>query len=338
MKLLLNGRWELLISPLQKYINTIKITPLILLKKWINDYQSPFFLSKYLKDGKYNAVHMNSRFDIIFLFKQKNVKYIFESHWFHPWISFSLGWNITENRLKKIIFLFGYPFFKLCFLYNIKRVDLYYVSIPGIAAYLNGKYQARRLPNPIDMELFCKKESSLALWSDQDIKIFYPTGFRKIKNSKFALQLMVKLQEKYKNIKFYIIKTHTHNLKKYHNILSQIEKNIIWLNKVERNQLPNYYNADRDCILGSFYPNKYYAILNMIELEAMACQAPIVCHDMHEIIFEPLDNIFDLIVKLIEDKSFAQAYIQKNYNYVLNTHADNIIAKKYESDLLQLYS
>ena len=157
MKLLLNGRWELLISPLQKYINTIKITPLILLKKWINDYQSPFFLSKYLKDGKYDAVHMNSRFDIIFLFKQKNVKYIFESHWFHPWISFSLGWNITENRLKKIIFLFGYPFFKLCFLYNIKRVDLYYVSIPGIAAYLNGKYQARRLPNPIDMELFCKK-------------------------------------------------------------------------------------------------------------------------------------------------------------------------------------
>lgn len=83
MKVLVNGRAELLITPLQQYFQHLKIIPLIDLIK-SNDYSSPFSLKKIIKTHTFDIVHMNSRFDSILFFKRKGIKYIFESHAIHP--------------------------------------------------------------------------------------------------------------------------------------------------------------------------------------------------------------------------------------------------------------
>ena len=75
------------------------------------------------------------------------------------------------------------------------------------------------------------------------------------------------------------------------------------------------------------------AMLNMVELEAIACRAPIVAMDVFEIIKVPYDKIMDLSFKVLENKDFKKTYIDTNYNYVKNTHSVENVAKLYESIL-----
>ncbi|MDO4713484.1 MAG: glycosyltransferase family 4 protein [bacterium] len=302
-----------------------------------NEYTAPLGIWKVSQSQTFDIIHMHTRMDSILFWKRSKVKYIFESHGFHPGISFRYAWLFTESWGKRLILILCYPLFQVCFWYNIRRMDRYYVSIPGIAAYLKGNYDARWLPNPVDTELFQRRSSCLRL-DPHKVNIFYPTGFRKIKNSEFALALMLQLQEKYPTICFYLIKTHTQHLKPYLPALRKLEKNIVWIEKVPREEMASYYSAEWDCVLGSFFPEKWYAILNMIELEAMACKAPVLGHDLYEVLFEPLENMFALACKLIEDTRFKAEYIQRNYNYVLATHSLAVVAKHYEADLKSLYT
>ncbi|MDR2640881.1 MAG: hypothetical protein LBC61_06395 [Candidatus Peribacteria bacterium] len=92
----------------------------------------------------------------------------------------------------------------------------------------------------------------------------------------------------------------------------------------------NLYSANWDLVLGAFYYEKFAAILNTIELEAMACKAPIIACDLNEIIFKPLDEIENLAYKIIDDKEFRKAYVEKNYKYVLKVHSTKNVAKIYE--------
>lgn len=338
MKILINWRGENLIKIIENYSSKVSVVGLHD-DLWYQrtDFSTWKLLHKEAKIRKYHIVHMNSRFDSILFFKRKGIKYIFESHAIHPWISLKYSLLITESFRKKLLITLAYPMIKLCYWYNIKRFDLYYVSIPGIAAFLNGKYGEKWLPNPVDTFHFYDKEPALEL-DKTFINIFYPTGFRKIKNSEFALQLMLQLQNRYPKIKFYLIKTHTQHLKSYLPLLKQLEKNIVWIDKIPREKMAEWYSADWDCILGSFFPDKYYAILNMIELEAMACKAPVLGHDLYEVLFEPLENMFPLACKLIEDKEFRAQYIKRNYEYVMKVHGPESVAQQYEKDLLKLFS
>ena len=335
---LINGWGENLIKILEKYSPKVSIVSLHddLWYTW-NDFSTWNLIYKETNIKKYDIVHMNSRFDSILFFKRKNIKYIFESHAIHPWISIKYSLLITESFFKKIIIILAYPLFKLCFLYNIRRIDLYYVSIPWIAAFLDGKYQVKWLPNPVDFSNFYCKAPALKL-DKIFINIFYPTGFRKIKNSEFALQLMIQLQHRYPNIRFYLIKTHTKHLTSYFPLLKKLEKNIVWIDKIPREKMAEWYSANWDCIFGSFFPDEYYAILNMIELEAMACKAPVLGHDLYEVLFEPLENMFPLACKLIDDKEFRAQYIKRNYEYVMKVHSPESVAKKYEEDIMQLFA
>lgn len=334
IKILTNWRWEVLIKPLEKYLKDMHIIWLKKDKKYAyNDYSTFQKIQQELRKNKYDVVHMNSWFDIFLFKKYKEIKYIFESHGPHPGISLKYSLLFAENPLTRIFIFFFYPLFKIIFLYKIRKVDLHYVSIPGIldlARQSNPK--AKWLPNPVDTEIFRKQKECLKL-NDTYINIFYPTGLREIKNSGFALDLMSKLQKKYKNIRFYIIKQSVSNFKKYKKQLEKIEKNIIRLDQVPREQIPFYYSADRDLVLGSFYPEKTYAMLNMIENEAMACKAPVLCCDLNEIIFEPIEKLEKLAYKIIDNKEYRKKYIERNYAYVINVHGIQNVAKIYEKDI-----
>lgn len=215
-------------------------------------------------------------------------------------------------------------------------MDAYFVSIPGIHYYLWDRYNNKRLPNPVDTKVFQKTESSLAL-DHKVVNIFYPTGFRAIKNPRFALELMIHLQQRYTHVHFYFIEhaRHHKHIKKYKRYLDQLT-NITRLSQIPREKMPEYYSADRDLVLWAFNPHKEYAILNMIENEAIACKAPVLGHDLHEIILEPLENMTSLACKIIENKEYKTAYIDKLYTYIIKVHAMEHVAKLYEKEVLKL--
>lgn len=332
IKILTNWRWEDLFRPMSKYLKNIEIIGLRKDKKtsyWYNSFWKTYQESK----KNYNIIHSNCRQDIFFFKKRKWVKYIFESHWVHPWISLKYSLICAEKIINKILLLLLYPIFKLWFLYNIKNVDIHYVSIPGILELTKkSNKNAKWLPNPVDTKLFYKKKDRLIL-DGKKINIFYPTWFRSIKNSEYAFLLMIKLQKKYKNINFYFIRQSVSNFNKFKKELNILSKNIIWLDQIKRENLPFYYSADRDLVLWSFYPKKVYAILNMIEIEAMVCEAPILCCDLNEIIFEPIENIEDIAYKIIEDKKYRNWYIKRNYDYIIKIHWIDNVARIYEKDI-----
>lgn len=332
IKILTNWWWEILIKPLEKYFNNINILWLNKDKLYhYNDYNSFLFIKKELKNNKYDLVHLNCWFDLFFLNKKRWVNYIFESHSIHPGISLKYSILFSESFIKKIIIFLFYPFFKLLFIYKIKKIDLYLVSIPWLLD-LTKKYHSIWLPNWIDTNIFYKRKEYFLL-NKNNINIFYPTWLREVKNPDFAFYLFWKIIQKYNNAKIYMIKHTVANYKKYNYFLDKYKDNIIFIDKIERLNLPFYYSADWDLVFWSFYPKKPYAILNMIEMEAMACKAPIIVSDLNELIFKNLDELDELAFKLLEDKNFKKEYIEKNYEYVKNTHSLENIAKIYLENL-----
>lgn len=334
IKILTNGRWESLIKPLEKYIKDVSIIWLQKDKKYeYNDYNSFKKIQQEIKKNKYNIVHMNSWFDIFFFKRDKGVKYIFESHGPHPGISLKYSLIFVEKTIIKIIILLFYRLFKIAFLYKIRKVDIHYVSILGILDLAKqSNPNVKWLPNVVDTELFKKQKECLKL-DDKYINIFYPTWLRKIKNSGFALELMEKMQKKYKNIKFYLIKQSVSNFQRYKGQLEKIENNIIRLDQIPREKIPFYYSADRDLVLGSFFPEKTYAMLNMIENEAMACKAPTLCCDLNEVVFEPIEKLEELAYNIIDNKEYREKYIEKTYRYVIKVHGIQNVAKIYEKEI-----
>lgn len=132
-------RGEVLIPPVEKYFKHLTVTPLSSFCT-TTFFSSPFVLKNILHKQVFDIMNIQSRPDIFFFFKKKGVKYIFESHAIHPWISLKYSLLITESFRKRFLIILGYPLFKFCYWYNIRRVDCYHVSLPGIAAFLNEKY------------------------------------------------------------------------------------------------------------------------------------------------------------------------------------------------------
>lgn len=334
IKVLTNGRWEILQKPLEKHMRWIKIKKISDYDKNHHDYNSFYKIKKCLNKNKFDIIHLNCWTDL-FLFKnKKKIKYIFESHAAIPGMDFKYWLLFIENPIKRLFFVLFYPIFKILYKINIKKLDLYYVSIPGLL-YLTWD-TAKWLPNPVDLSVFHERDENECYKLDQNyINIFYPNWLRKVKNCKYALDLMYRLKNKYKKIRFYLINSHWH-INKYRKELGLIEDNIVRLNPIKREEMPNYYSAERDLLLWSFFPEKPYAMLNMIENEAMACKAPILCCDLNEVIFEPLENLEELAYKIIEDKKYKNWYIERNYNYIKKVHSCKSVAKIYEQDIKDL--
>lgn len=332
LTILTNGRWEALQKPLEKFMNQVKIEGLHDVCKNYNDYNSFYKLNKCLTDKKFDIVHMNFRPDLFLFKKEKNIKYIYEAHTAIPGMNFKY-WNIfIENPIKKLVYIILYPIFKLFYNIKISKVDLFYVAIPWLLDLTKGK--AKWLPNPIDLSFFYRRNDSFQL-DNNYINVFYPNWLRKSKNCKYALDLMYKIQCKYKKVKFYMINSHWHT-DKYKRELDLIKNNTVRLNKIPHDKMPNYYSANWDLLLGSFFPEKPYAMLNMIENEAMACKAPVLCCDLNEVIFEPLENLEDLAYKIIEDKEYRNLYVERNYDYIKRVHSCEAVAKIYEQDIKRL--
>lgn len=98
-----------------------------------------------------------------------------------------------------------------------------------------------------------------------------------------------------------------------------------------------YYGAKWDLVIGSLYPKKPYAILNMIELESISYKLPILAIDLYEVLLYEVDDIEKVALRLLEDPLYKEKYIEKNYAYIARTHAPEVVASVYEVLIDSLY-
>jgi len=339
---LLTDSWgEIIIYDLRKYLknfNIIRFNKDFLAKKSFDgwDCKNAIKLRKIENNKDYKIIHYNNWCDPIISKIPKNKVTIYESHSIHLWLDFKNTFYDLESFFKRFIVFFIYPIYKLFFYFRIKKFDLYFVSIPVVLKYAKKiRKDVFWLPNIIDFDLFDKEYKTLSL--DKNYKnIFLPSAIRIQKNQEKAWQIIDTIYKKYKNIKIYIIKHSSSNYNLVWKYLEKYKDNIIWLPMINRNKLWEYYKAEWDLVLWSLWPYDDYAMLNMIELEAMACKAPIVAMDAYEIIKTKYEDIENLAIKVFVDENFRKKYIEKNYNYVKKIHSSENVAKIYVEKLKPL--
>lgn len=343
LKILTDWWWEILIYQLERFLPNIQIERLnkwLLWKKSFDwwDLKNSIIMRKYENKNDFQIIHYNNWLDPITCRIPKNKITIFESHSIHIWLNLKNALNDLETPFKKIIGFFIHFIYKFIFIYKINKFDIYYTSIPSVLQYAQKfRNDAIWLPNAIDFELFEKKYDVINLDSNF-INIFLPSGVRIRKNQVKAWEIIDNLFNKYKNIKIYIIEHKSANYKLVEKYIKKYKNNIIWLPLIDRENIWNYFKANWNLVLWSLWPYDNYAMLNMIELELMACKAPLVAMDSFEIIKVRYEKIEDLAFKVLEDKVFKDNYVDKNYKYVRKVHSLENIAYIYLDNLKILFN
>jgi len=297
--------------------------------KFIKDY---FEVKQLLNEGhldSFKVIHINNWFNFLLIkYKKPHQIWIAESHGIHMGLNDKIA--ISQSRgVKKLIGNLLFRIFSRLIIKSIKKFDIYLVAIPNALRYAKMiRSDAAWLPNPIN-DYFFEKIKPTPL--DGSPAVFFPTRFHPVKNPLFGIKIFERILRKYPKAKLHLIK-YGKNLSqedKYVKQLSRLSKNIVYHNLLKKEELAAMYRS-ADLVLGAFNQNEYYANLNLIELEAMACGAAVIAHDKYEFIKKDLDELPDMALKLIEDSKFKSRYIEQSKKYVRKIHSAEKIAKKYE--------
>jgi len=279
--------------------------------------------------AKYTVIHINNWENFLNIkYKKPHQIWIAESHGIHIGLNDKIA--ISQSRgVKKLIGNLLFRIFSRLIIKSIKKFDIYLVAIPNALRYAKMiRSDVAWLPNPIN-DYFFEKIKPTPL--DGSPAVFFPTRFHPVKNPLFGIKIFERILRKYPKAKLHIIK-YGKNLSqedKYVKQLSRLSKHIVYHNLLKKEELAVMYHS-ADLVLGAFNQNEYYANLNLIELEAMACGAAVIAHDKYEFIKKDLDELPDMALKLIEDSKFKSRYIEQSKKYVRKIHSAEKIAKKYE--------
>jgi len=282
---------------------------------------------------KYDIIHINAWENIINIppkNKRKNQIWIAETHGLH------IGFNDksfykTLLPNKRALAFFISIFTKRKMIKKIKSADIYYVSTPNLlsAAKLI-RPDVEWLPNPINLDIF--KPTGKTIKLEGNPSIFLPTRLHKNKNSLFIIKLLNKIINEFPESKI----TYVDYGKKSPDetkFIKTIEKN--HCKKCEflsQEKLATYFRS-ADLIIGQFSD---VAGNGLIELQAMACKAPLVSYDIYETIKVDRKDLPKYAIKLINNKTFRTKEIKRNYEYVSKVHNPKTIAKQYLKNIQEV--
>jgi glycosyltransferase involved in cell wall biosynthesis len=297
------------------------LTNYLLYKKWV--------IKGRIKEFEY--IHINCWENFL------NYKYvpgqisICHSHGIHIGLDKNIGLAQSEG-MKKFFGKFYLNFLNKKLIENMKNFDINYVAIPNALPFAKKlREDSLWLPNPVNTDLF--KNYNREVYHDAP-QILLPTRFHDVKNPAFAFKIFDSLLKTYPGAKLHLInypKRFTHG-DKYLHLIDLYKKKIVWHPFMKRDHLPEFY-SQFDLILGAFNPHYYYANLNLVELEAMACKIPVVTHDKYELIKTDLNKLPDLALKLLENPQFKKTYITRCYDYTLDMHGEKSVFKLHQKNL-----
>lgn len=279
---------------------------------------------------KYDVLHISNWFATLLVkYKKPHQVWLAHSHGFHIGLNFKKALEDSTFSMKFLGFFLGLAYHNR--IKNaLKKTDIFAVAIPNC---LNAAKKIRKdavwLPNPINDDFFKvpKKISGL----EGNPKIFFPTRLHKMKSPELGFKIFDDILKKYPLAKLHLIRYpqrySQYNLfKKY---TDKYEKYIIWHDFIPRQEFPSYYSSF-DLVLGAFGKG----LLNLVELEAMACGATVVSWDKYEFIKIPLNDLSKFSLKLLSDNKYKENYVKRSKEYVKNVHGISAASKKYEQVIL----
>ncbi len=325
-KYLING-FKFLYDSFSKVDNTYEYT-FAFPKSTRYDFITNYLLLNKINLSEYEVIHINCWENILHYNPRKKLKNqitIAEAHGFFVGVNFNA--TLRELPIEKKI-----PNYVLKILFDkymqkkLKQYDLFYVSTPNMLEHAKKiRNDAIWLPNPINTSIFNPNGPKIKL--EGNPAIFLPTRLHAFKNPLFGINLFKKIKDKYPKAKLHMI-NYGQGADPLFSAFKKIinEKDVIYHNRMPHDELAKHYRS-ADLVLGQF--NENLGNFSLVELEAMACGAPIVTLDKYEIKkeFSELDKLEALAFKLIEDKKFKKQFIKRNQEYVYNYHSEENVIK-----------
>jgi glycosyltransferase involved in cell wall biosynthesis len=323
----LNDRFDFTYTPpFHKPLETPLPARIFVLRNFI--FLKTFYLLGKMK--KFDIVQLNRAEGFLNFKKYTNQVSIFEIHGFDvgvrggdylkdlhtPWKVW-LGTIIDRLIEKKVI-------------KKIQEPDILYVSTPDLVEPIE-QWSGRRptwLPNPIDTSLFTADGPVKKL--EGNPAILLAARLHGDKKPEVAFEIFEKhILPKHPNAVLHLLTTGElvpHYKLKIENC--KFPQNFAWLPYMDKPTLASVIRG-ADLVFGDFS----IGALSMLPMQVMLCKKPIITLDKYELIKEPVENLPALTLKLLEDDSFKQNYVQRNYEYVKNTHSPEAICQKHLANI-----
>lgn len=276
---------------------------------------------------QFDIVHLNRAEGFLSFRKYPNQVSIFEIHGFDigvrgkdylkdlhtPWKVW-LGTIIDGLIEKKII-------------KKIQEPDILYVSTPDLVKPIS-EWCGRTptwLPNPVDTEQFTPQGPVTKLVGSPAILL--AARLHGDKKPEVAFEIFEKhILPKYPNAVLHLLTTG--ELVSHYKQATCNSQHYSWLPFMDKPTLASVIRG-ADLVFGDFS----IGALSLLPMQVMLCKKPIVSLDKYELIKEPVENLPSLTMKLLENESFREEYVQRNYEYVRNTHSSEAVCKKHLENL-----
>jgi glycosyltransferase involved in cell wall biosynthesis len=330
---LING-WKFMYDSFRMHMGEFSfkfIAPKNNLNYYIENYLLMRKLYKRKIVHKFDVFHINA-WETLLLFKRlKNQFSIFESHGFHPGFGMKKLNEDDKPTYKKVLGWSVDKLLKSKILNKINSCDLYYVSTPDMvkSAKKEVRSDAVWLPNVINTELFNPDGEKLRLQGNP--VVFMPTRLHGDKMPEIGIRIFQDhIKKQFPDAALHLVQGHTNNFyeKKFKKELRD-KKTYFWHSFMTREELVKFYRS-ADLILGQFN----YGMLGLIELEAMACNIPVISKSDFEIPMK-VQELPELAMKILTDEKFKEQFCKRNFDYVQKVHSPPVVCGQHLKNMKQ---
>lgn len=210
---------------------------------------------------------------------------------------------------------------------NIQKADLFYVSTPDLVKPIE-EWCGRTptwLPNPVDTEQFTPQGPVTKLVGSPAILL--AARLHGDKKPEVAFEIFEKhILPKYPNAVLHLLTTG--ELVDHYKQATSNSQHYSWLPFMDKPTLASVIRG-ADLVFGDFS----IGALSLLPMQVMLCKRPIVSLDNYEILKTPIKEMPSLALRLLQDKDFAAEYAQRNFEYVMTTHAPEAVCKTHYENL-----
>jgi len=284
-------------------------------------------LSRKIED--YDVIHFNNWENFLQYKKIPGQVIIAESHAFHLGLHKTLALADATPGRRLFAQMMGASLLHKKIRERIKKFDIYYVAIPNLLDEAKKiREDAKWLPNPIDTTIF--KPAKQMLKMEGDPAIFFPTRLHQMKEPEKGFAIFMHIAKEYPSAKLHLIRypEQYSQYQLYEPYLQKLSKYIVWHPFINRADLPQFYRSF-DLILGAFGKG----LLNLVELEAMACNSTVLTFDKYELVKKSMPELPGFALDLLSKPAMKRQYTKKCYEYVHAAHSIETVYKKHKKYL-----
>ncbi len=212
---------------------------------------------------------------------------------------------------------------------KVQEPDILYVSTPDLVEPIKqwcGR-EPKWLPNPIDTAQFTPEGPVKKL--EGSPAILLAARLHGDKKPEVAFDIFKnQILPKYPNAVLHLLETG--ELVDFYKRSTLHDPRYNFLPYMDKPTLASVIRG-ADLVFGDFS----IGALSMLPMQVMLCKKPIITLDNYEVIKTPIDKLPELTLHLLGDENFRNETIEKNYQYVLQTHSPIAVCEMHHKNLLE---